>query len=127
MEDGRAGQELTSTPRGSFSAPCEWHLARACVRRWCWRGAEHLCRSARVGTMATDSWALAVDEQEAAVKSVSGLVGIRGLRRTWFPARGPQSRASPRSLEFAVGDHLARRICSDSEENPQRASYPSLD
>uniref|UniRef100_A0A8C2RAA5 Uncharacterized protein n=1 Tax=Capra hircus TaxID=9925 RepID=A0A8C2RAA5_CAPHI len=30
--------------------------------------------------MATDSWALAVDEQEAAVKSVSGFSSRRGER-----------------------------------------------
>lgn len=34
--------------------------------------------------MATDSWALAVDEQEAAVKSVSGFISRRGGR-----SRGP--------------------------------------
>lgn len=43
-------------------------------------------------TMATDSWALAVDEQEAAVKSVSGFSSLRGseagAQRTLIRAQG---------------------------------------
>lgn len=38
------------------------------------------CRPSKSGTMATDSWALAVDEQEAAVKSVSVFSSSRGER-----------------------------------------------
>lgn len=87
MGDDRAGQELTSTPRASSSAPPEWRLARSGTQRRCWRGARTSLQVVFAsGTMATDSWALAVDEQEAAVKSVSGLAGT-GLRRTLFPAR----------------------------------------
>lgn len=57
--------------------------------------------------MATDSWALAVDEQEAAVKSVGSLagLGVSGGRRLQLGDLRVGSARAP--LEFAAGQSLS--------------------
>lgn len=77
-------RELTSSSRIAASGP------RECGSGACsWAGVGVAALAAVCGfpesaflarTMATDSWALAVDEQEAAVKSVSGFSSRRGER-----------------------------------------------
>ena len=83
MVTSRAGRELTSPSRIAASGPrecgsCAGRELRAgvAVRAVVFFGS----RPSSSGTMATDSWALAVDEQEAAVKSVSGFSSRRGER-----------------------------------------------
>lgn len=74
--------------------------------------------------MATDSWALAVDEQEAAVKSVSGLAGLGDLGGCSLKLGDLRVGSARAPLEFAAGNRLVL-ICSKSAENPLRVSYPN--
>lgn len=69
---------------GRFRPAWVWVWRLQPGRGWCSFASCCVCfpsRPSSAGTMATDSWALAVDEQEAAVKSVSGFSSRRGERR----------------------------------------------
>lgn len=97
-------------------------------------GAEVLfCESASSpGTMATDSWALAVDEQEAAVKSVSGFsfrrekAGDGEHKQTLLQIQGAPRMHRPVAHRGISPTLLLERLISNffSSSKPVRDFYP---